>query len=61
MKDGELLSLSAVELGRAIKEGKTTALEAVWAVLSQMEQSERVCHCYVTTDREGALERAREV
>ena len=61
MKDGELLSLSAVELGRAIKEGRTTALEAMWAVLSQMEQSERVCHCYVTTDREGALERAREV
>ncbi len=61
MKDGELLSLSAVELGRAIKEGRTTALEAMWAVLSRMEQSERVCHCYVTTDREGALERAREV
>lgn len=61
MKDGELLSLSAVELGRAIKEGRTTALEAMWAVLSRMEQSERVCHCYVTTDREGALKRAREV
>ena len=61
MKDGELLSLSAVELGRAIKEGRTTALEAMWAVLSRMEQSERVCHCYVTTDRERALKRAREV
>lgn len=61
MDDSELLGLSAVELGRAIKEKRTTAPEAMEAVLSRMEQSEKDYHCYVTIDREGALKRAREI
>ena len=61
MDDAELLGLSAVELGRAIKEKRTTAPEAMLAVLSQMEQSEKDYHCYVTIDREGALKRAEEI
>lgn len=61
MDDSGLLSLSAVELGRAIKEKKTTAAAAMAAVLSQIERSEKEYHCYVTIDREGALKRAEEV
>ncbi len=61
MDDSGLLSLSAVELGRAIKEKKTTAGAAMAAVLSQIERSEKEYHCYVTIDREGALKRAEEV
>ena len=57
----ELLSLSAVELGAAIKEGKTTAVEAMEAVLHKIEKTEDLYHCYVTLDREAALERARAV
>ena len=57
----ELLSLSAVELGAAIKEGKTTAVEAMQAVLDKIEKTEDLYHCYVTLDREAALERARTV
>jgi len=57
----ELLSLSAVELGRAIKEGRTTAVEAMETVLSKIEETERYLNCYITVDGASALERAREV
>jgi aspartyl-tRNA(Asn)/glutamyl-tRNA(Gln) amidotransferase subunit A len=55
-----LLSLSAVELAAAIKEGKTTAVEAMRAVLAQIDETESDCHCYVTIDRENALKKAQE-
>ncbi len=61
MEEKELLSLGALELGRAIKEGRTTAVEAMSAVLSQIEKTEKNYHCYVTIDREGALKRSAEV
>lgn len=61
MSDGELLDLSAAELGRAIREGRTTAPEAMEAVLSRIGQSEGEYHCYITIDREGALKRAEEI
>ena len=57
----ELLSLSAASLGTAIKEGKTTALEAMQAVLDKIDRTEEQYNCYVTVDREGALRRAAEV
>ena len=57
----DVLSLSAVELGRAIKEGRTTAMDAVEAVFGRIEKTEEIYHCYVTLDRENALKRAVEV
>lgn len=57
----DLLSLSAVELSAAIKEGKTSATEAMEAVLAQIDKSEETYHCYVTIDREGAMNRAVQV
>ena len=57
----EILSLSAVELGTAIKEGKTTAVEAMKAVFDRIDRMEEKYHCYVTVDREGALSRASAV
>lgn len=57
----ELLSLSAVQLGRLIKEGKATAVEAMQAVLEQIDKSEELYNCYVTIDREKALKKAAEV
>ncbi len=55
------LTLSAVELGRAIREGRTTAVEAMRAVLEQVEEKESSLNCYITLDKEEALERAQEV
>ena len=57
----DLLSLSAVELGKAIREGSTTAVEATEAVLARVEAVEDRFHCYVTVDRAGALDKARTV
>ena len=57
----DLLSLSAVELSTAIKEGKISAPEAMEAVLSQIDRTEKDYHCYVTVDRDGAMERAVRV
>lgn len=54
----ELLSLSAVELGTAIKEGRTTAVEAMEAVLARIEKTEDTLHCYITLDKKRALEQA---
>jgi aspartyl-tRNA(Asn)/glutamyl-tRNA(Gln) amidotransferase subunit A len=53
--------MTAVELGAAIKEGKTTAVEATKKVLAQIEEKEALYHCYVTIDKEKALAQAEEV
>ncbi|MGN0169191.1 MAG: Asp-tRNA(Asn)/Glu-tRNA(Gln) amidotransferase subunit GatA [Lachnospiraceae bacterium] len=57
----DLLSLTAVELGRKIKAKEVTVLEAVEAALAAMEEKESSVHSYVTIDKEGALKRAKEV
>ena len=57
----DILSLSAVELGTAIREGRTTAVEAMQAVLGRIEESEDALRCYITIDREKALEQAGQV
>lgn len=61
MERSELLGLSAVALGSAIRAGRTTAVEAMEAVLEQIESQDEEYNCYVTVDREGALTRAAEV
>lgn len=57
----EILHLSAVELGRAIRAGKTTAVEAMEAVLAQIEKTDGLYNCYVTVARDKALAKAKEV
>ena len=61
MEKTQILSLSALELGRAIKAGKATAVEAMEAVLSRIEEKEELYHCYVTIDRKAAMEQAEKV
>lgn len=67
MKEGKrgkqmsLMSLTAVELGRKIKEKEVTVEEAVTAALDAIEKREAEVHSFVTVDREGALKRAKEV
>ena len=56
----ELLKYSAVELAAAIKEGKATAIEAMEAVLSKIEETESKINAYVTIDKEAALAAAKE-
>lgn len=56
-----LMSLTAVELGRKIKEKEVTVEEAVTAALDAIEKREAEVHSFVTVDREGALKRVKEV
>ena len=56
-----LMSLTAVELGKEIKAKKVMVREAVMAALDQIESLDGTYNSYVTVDREGALKRADEV
>lgn len=56
-----LMSLTAVELGRKIKAKEVSVTEAVTAALDQIESLDKTYNCYVTVDREGALKKAQEV
>ena len=57
----DILSLTAVELAKAIREGKTTSVEATQAVLDKIAAGEDTYHCYVTVERDKALQQAAEV
>ena len=57
----DILSLTAVELAKAIREGRTTAVEATQAVLDRIAAGEDTYHCYVTVERDKALQQAAEV
>lgn len=56
-----ITDMTAVQLSAAIKEGKTTAVEAVEAVLARIEEEDKKYNCYVTVDREGAVAQAKKV
>ena len=49
-----LLDLTAVELSAKIKAGETTAVEAMEAVIAQIEKQEGTLNCYVTFDKEDS-------
>ena len=57
----DLMHLTAVELGRKIKNKEVTVEEAVTAALDAIEKKEEKVHSFVTVDRERALKRAKEV
>ncbi len=57
----EILSCTAVEIGRKIREKELTAVEATQAVLDQIDRVEDTVHAYVTVDKEGALKKAAEI
>lgn len=57
----KLTDMTAVELSAAIKEKKTTVMEAVEAVFAVIAEKEENLNCYVTLDQEGALRRAQEI
>ena len=57
----DILAYSAVELSAAIKQGTVTAVDAMAAVLSRIDERERDINAYVTMDREQALKAAAAV
>lgn len=55
-----LLDLTAVELAEQIKKGQTTAVEAMEAVIAQIDSREEELNCYVTIDKDAARKAAKE-
>lgn len=55
-----IMSLTAVELGKRIKAKEISVEEAVTAALDAIEKKEKLVNSFVTVDREGALKRAKE-
>lgn len=56
-----ILNLTAVELGKKIKAGELTAVDATKQVLAQIEALDQELNCYVTVEAEKALVRAEDV
>lgn len=56
----EILSLSAVELGKKIAAGEITSVEATKAYLDEIGKKDKEINAYVTVDTEGALKAAEE-
>ena len=57
----DLMQLTAVELGKKIKNKEVTVKECVEAALAQIDAVEGQIHSFVTIDRERALKKAEEV
>ncbi len=57
----DLMSLTAVELGKKIAANEVTVTEATKAALERVKALEDKYNCFVTVDEEGALARAAEV
>ena len=57
----DIMSLTALELGKKIKAKEVTVKEAVEAAFDQIEKVEGTIHSFVSTDKEKALKQAEEV
>lgn len=57
----DLMQLTAVELGKKIKNKEVTVKECVEAALAQVDAVEGQIHSFVTINREGALKKAEEI
>lgn len=53
--------MTAASLAAAIREGKTTAVEAAEAMFARIEEKDKELNCYVTVDKKGALRQAAKV
>ena len=53
-----ITDLTALELGKKIREKEISAVEAAQESLAQIKAAEETIHAYVTVDEEGALKQA---
>lgn len=57
----DIMEMTALECGAAIKEGKITVKQAVEAVFDAIEKKDKDINAYITLCKEDALKRAEEV
>ena len=60
-KMAEPTKMTAVELGREIRSGRISAVEAALAALAQIEKLDQTYNCFITVIRDQVLAQAREV
>ena len=56
----DITSMTAVELGKRIKAGELSAMDAVQGCFAQIDKVEKDVHSFVTIDRDEALRRAED-
>ena len=56
-----LMGLTAVSLGKKIRAGEVSAIEAAQEAFASIEKKEAAVNSFVTVEKERALERAKEV
>ena len=61
MTTEQYLQMSALELGKAIREGRTTSPEVVEAFYQHIEKTNETYSCFISLTKELALEKAQEV
>ena len=57
----DILKMTAVELGKKIKAGEISVLDATNTCLDQIDKLDKTYNCFVTVDREGAIAQANEI
>lgn len=56
-----ILNMTAIQIGEAIKQKQITVADAVSAVLEGIEKTDSKINAYITVNRDEALEKAKEV
>ena len=57
----DITKLTALELGKLIKSGKITSMDAVRAQFEKIEERDETYNCYITLTKDQALQRAEAV
>ena len=57
----DIMKLTAIELGKKIKSGEITCVEATKAYLERIEVLDKEINSFVTVDSEGAIKQAKEI
>ena len=57
----DITSLTAVELGKKIKAGEISVMEATKACIENIKTYDKEYNCFITVDEEGAFKQAEEI
>ena len=57
----DMMSMTAVELGKKIRTGEISVMEATKACIENIKTYDKEYNCFITVDEEGALKQAEEV
>ena len=57
----DMMSMTAVELGKKIKGGEISVMEATKACIENIKTYDKEYNCFITVDEEGAFKQAEEI